>query len=72
MITLKPSAGLKVRDCVTKELIPSSGVTVESVGGKPAHPYWQRLLRDGDVQMVDKSQTNTVTSNTSSSNSEKS
>lgn len=72
MITLKPSAGLKVRDCVTKELIPSSGIVVESVGGKPAHPYWQRLLRDGDVERVDKSQIASASSNTSSSNSEKS
>ncbi|GBR00535.1 DUF2635 domain-containing protein [Acetobacter oeni] len=49
MITLKPREGLKIRDCMTRELIPATGINVEEVAGRPRSPYWQRLLRDGDV-----------------------
>ena len=46
---IKPASGLKVRDHLTRQLLPEEGIDVADVDGIPAHPYWQRLLRDGDV-----------------------
>ncbi|WP_040508311.1 DUF2635 domain-containing protein [Gluconobacter morbifer] len=52
MITLKPRAGLKIRDYVTHELIPDSGIQVQAIGEQPRAAYWKRLLRDKDVEIV--------------------
>lgn len=45
-LTLKPSPGLIVRDPKTGEPLPETGRDV------PDNGYWQRRLRDGDVQLV--------------------
>ncbi len=46
---LKPSAGLKVRHNITRQLLPDEGVEVPDTDGMPHDPYWQFLLRHGDV-----------------------
>ena len=46
---IKPASGLKVRDHLTRQLLPEDGIDVADVDGNPVHPYWQRLLRDKDV-----------------------
>lgn len=42
----------KVRDPVTKQFLPPEGLTIVDVDGVPSDPYWQRLLRDKDVEVV--------------------
>lgn len=46
---IKPATGLKVRDHVTRQLLPEDGIDIEATNGVPNDPYWQRLLRDKDV-----------------------
>ncbi len=46
---IKPASGLKVRDHLTRQLLPAEGIDVADVEGVPVHPYWHRLLRDQDV-----------------------
>ena len=46
---LKPAAGLKVRDHVTRQLLPAAGIDVADTDGIPSDPCWQRLLHDRDV-----------------------
>ena len=46
---IKPASDLKVRDHLTRQLLPEDGIDVADVDGVPVHPYWQRLLRDRDV-----------------------
>lgn len=45
---VKPRAGLKVRDPITKQHLPETGAKV------PASPYWLRRLEAGDVFVVSK------------------
>lgn len=49
---IKPKAGLKIRDHFSRQILPDDGIDIQSFAGMPAHPYWQRLLRDGDVVEV--------------------
>lgn len=44
---IKPAPGLKVRDPVTKQLLPDEGIEVpdESI-------LWNKILNDGDVVQV--------------------
>ena len=46
---IKPASGLKIRDHVSRQLLPEEGIDIEATDGIPSHPYWQRLLRDRDV-----------------------
>lgn len=49
---IKPASGLKVRDNTTRQLLPQGGIDVADTDGVPNDPYWQRLLRDKDVEVV--------------------
>lgn len=49
---IKPAAGLKIRDNVSRQLLPADGIDVADVDGIPVDPYWQRLLRDKDVEVA--------------------
>ncbi|NPD67299.1 DUF2635 domain-containing protein [Lichenicola cladoniae] len=46
---IKPASGLKVRDHVTRQLLPEDGIDVADTNGVPHHPYWQQLMNHGDV-----------------------
>lgn len=49
---IKPASGLKVRDHVTRQLLPDEGIDVLDHDGAAVDPYWQRLIRDKDVEIV--------------------
>ncbi len=42
-VFVKPAPGLRVRDPMTRELLPETGATV------PLNAFWRRRLEDGDV-----------------------
>ena len=50
---IKPASDLKVRDNLTRQLLPAEGIDVADTDGVPHDPYWQRLLRDKDVELVE-------------------
>lgn len=52
---IKPGPGLKVLDHATRQWLPADGIDVPDTGGVPTDPYWQFLLRHGDVQAVEDS-----------------
>jgi hypothetical protein len=43
---IRATRGLKIRDHLTKLLIPDEGCNVVD------SPFWQRRLRDGDAEIV--------------------
>ena len=51
---IKPTAGLKVRDPISRQLLPADGVDVSDqlLPGVPDNPYWRQLIRFGDVEVV--------------------
>lgn len=49
---IKPSPGLKVRDHVTHQLLPAEGIDIVDTAGVANDPYWRRLIRDKDVEVV--------------------
>ena len=49
---IKPAAGLKVRDHVTRQLLPAEGIDIAETDGRPVDPHWQFMLRHGDVELV--------------------
>ncbi|MFM0306274.1 DUF2635 domain-containing protein [Paraburkholderia sp. RL17-383-BIF-A] len=44
---VKPAPGLKVRDPVTKQLLPPEGIEVSDTD-----IFWTRAMNDGDVVVV--------------------
>lgn len=52
-VTLRPAAGLVVRDPITRQPLDSAGEA------KALDTYWSRRLIDGDVQLVPDSATAT-------------
>ncbi len=47
-VTVKPAPGLLIRDPVLRDFIEPEGREVQ------LSPYWTKLLRDRDVEEVDK------------------
>lgn len=45
-LNLKPAPGRRVRDPITLALLAPEGES------KPDNSYWQRKLRDGDVELI--------------------
>lgn len=54
-VTLKPAAGLVVRDPITRQPLDSAGEA------KTLDTYWSRRLIDGDVQLVPDAANTTAT-----------
>ena len=50
---IKPAAGLKVRDHVTRQLLPAEGIDVVATNGMPHDPYWRERILHRDVEVVD-------------------
>lgn len=46
-VFVKPAPGARVRDPVTRELLPEAGAPV------PLNAFWRRRLEDGDVVRTD-------------------
>lgn len=49
---IKPAAGLKVRDHITRQLIPEEGIEIVATDGMAHDPYWRERLSHGDVEIV--------------------